>query len=264
MRSETQPFPILKKLILVLILVLVLLIAGYFILLNAGAKKEIVSINNKFGLEEDKSAVDEKLYSNTEFLELQKKKNFLQARILMAEADSVNLSLNLRDSIASLEIHGVSVYSTHISQIGMSSVFRKADDYSILKMFSKPFEVQEASATIKKESLLINIAPKDTIEANVPTVLPDTSSVESASFILLLNNNVKLYVYQLENDSIDNKTLFMFDLKDRLRFFKAAAKNIINFKTPEYQPYIKIWLSQENVKIIYTAIASKALVSIYF
>ena len=264
MRPEKQSFSLLIKLIYIFIIVLVLLITGYLILLNAGAKKEIVAINKNFGLEETKSAVDEKLYSNREFLELQKKKSFLQARILMAEADSVNLSLNLKDSIATLEIHGVSVYSTQIRQIGMSSVFQKADEYSILKMFSKPFEVQESSATIKKESLIINIAPKDTIEANVPTVLPDTSTVESASFILLMNNNLKLYVYQEENDSIDNKTLFMFDLKDRLKFLKAATKNILDFKTPEYQPYIKIWLSKEDVKIIYTAIASKALVSIYF
>jgi hypothetical protein len=264
MRSEKQPFSILKKLILVLIIILVLLIAGYLILLNAGAKKEIVAINNEFGSEKTKNASDEKLYSNPEFLELQKKKGFLQARILMAEADSVNLSLNLRDSIAALEIHGVSVYSTHISKIEMSSVFRNADEYSILQMFSKPFEVQQASATIKKESLLINIAPKDTIEANVPTVLPDTSAVESASFILLMNNNVKLYVYQEEVDSIPNKTLFMFDLKDRLAFLKAATKNMMDFKIPEYQPYIKIRLRQKDIKTIYTAIASKALVSIYF
>jgi hypothetical protein len=264
MKSEKKPISILKKFILVLIIILVLLIIGYLILLRAGAKKEIIAINNNFKLEKTKSEVDEKLYRNPEYFELQKKKSFLQARILMAEADSVNLSLNLRDSIAALEIHGVSVYSTHISQIEMSSIYRNADEYSILQMFSKPFEVLEASATIKKESLIINIAPKDTIEANVPTVLPDTSAVESASFILYMNNNIKLYVYQEEIDSIDNKTLFMFDLRDRLTFLNTAIKNILDFKTPEYQPYIKIRLPQKDVKTIYTAIASKALVSIYF
>ena len=263
MKPEGKFFSILWKCILVFVAFLMLLSIGYLILLDKGAKREIEAINSKFVLEQKKGAIDESLYQNSEYLELQKKKNFLQSRISMAQSDSVNLTLNLRDSIAYLEIHGVPVYSTHISEIEMSNILSKANDYAILQMFSKPFNVEQASATIKKESLIINIAPKDTIEANVPTVIPDTSAVESASFILLMNNNVRLYVYQEENDSIDTKTLFLFDLKDRISFFKAAIKNISEFKLPEYQPYIKIRLSREDVKIIYTAIATKALVSIY-
>jgi hypothetical protein len=267
MKPEKQSISFLRNFIIVFVVFIVfltLLVAGYLILLNAGAKKEIVSINTRFESDQSKeSAVNEQLFSNSEFLQLQQKKAFLQARILMAEADSVNLSLNLRDSIAALEIHGVSVFSSHISQIGMSSVFRKADANAILQLFSRPFSVQESYATIKKESLLINIAPKDTIEANVPTTMPDTSAVESANFILLMDNNVKLFVYSEEDESIDKRILFAFDLKDRLRFLKAALKNILKFKVPEYQPYIKIRLPKEDVKIIYTAIATRAQVSIY-
>ena len=53
-----------------------------------------------------------------------KEKAFLQARISMAETDSVYMTLNLADSTANLEISGVAVHSARISGIKISGILR--------------------------------------------------------------------------------------------------------------------------------------------
>ena len=265
MKPDKKPSSTLKKIVITFLIFLVLVILTYMVLLITGTKKKIIAINNEFGLKEQAAQeITNNLYSNPEYLDLQKKKAFLQAKILMAGSDSIGLSIDLRDSIASLEINGASVYSVHINQIRTSSIFRKVDEYSVIKMLSKPFEVQESFSSIKKEPLITTIAPKDTIAANIPTVLPDTSSVEPVNFILLLNNGVKLYVYQAEdNTSSDRKNMFRFDLYDRLSYARGAIKNIMSLKIPESQPFIKIRLPKDDVKIIYRAIPTKGMIAIY-
>jgi hypothetical protein len=263
--GSKQSISTFRKLIFIVLIVFVVITLLYLCLLVIGTRAKIESVNNEFGINKSKAnSINEKLYSNPEFIDLQKEKAFLQARIKMAESDSICLSLNLKDSIAALEINGAPVYSAHISRIGLSGIFKKVNEHAITGMLSAPLEVRESFATIKKEPILIKMAPKDTIEANVPNVLPDTSSFEPVNFILVMNNGFKLYVYQEEEKKAsDRRSLFLFDLKDRLRYAKAAFRNIITFKTPEYQPYIKIRLPKDNAKIIYRAIPRKGMVSVY-
>jgi hypothetical protein len=266
MQPETkQSISNFKKMMLIVLIILTLIIITYMFLSVIGVRKKIGSINEEFGIAQlTENDVNEKLFSNPEYLNLQKEKAFLLAQIIMAESDSICLSLDLRDSVASLQINGANVHTAKISRIRMSSIFIKANEYAVTGMLSSPLEVKESFATIKKEPIMIKMAPKDTIEANVPNILPDTSSLEPVNFILVMNNGVKLYVYQEENDkSSDRKTLFKFDLNDRLRYTKEALRKLVNFKMPEYQPYIKIRLPKDDAKIIFRAIARQGLVAVY-
>jgi hypothetical protein len=253
------------KMMLIILIVLALIVLAYMILSIIGIRKKIESINDEFGIVlSTENTVEKKLYGNPEFLNLQKEKSFLQAQIIMAESDSICLSINLRDSVAALQINGAAVHSAKISEIRMSSIFRKVNEYAITGMLSSPFEVRESYSTIKKEPIMIKMAPKDTIEANVPNILPDTSSLEPVNFILEMNYGVKLYVYQEENDkSSDRRNLFLFDLIDRLRYARVALRTLINFKMPEYQPYIKIRIPKDDAKIIFRAIARQGLVAVF-
>ena len=71
-------------------------------------------------------------------------------------------------------------------------------------------------------------------------------------------------VYQSEEvKEGDSKDRFMFDLQHRLINTKAALKDIIRFKVPEYQPYIKIKIPSADAKIIYRAIPKHGQIAIY-
>ena len=57
----------------------------------------------------EKGKADQQILIDSEYLKLLKEKSFLQSRIVMAETDSIYLTINLADSTANLEISGVVV-----------------------------------------------------------------------------------------------------------------------------------------------------------
>jgi len=65
-------------------------------------------------------------------------------------------------------------------------------------MLSTPFTILHAYATIKKDPVMIKMAPKDTSEYK-PDVMPDTSITEPVNYILEMNRGIRIYVYQEEN-----------------------------------------------------------------
>jgi hypothetical protein len=209
------------------------------------------------------SKPDEKYFSDSAFIKLSKEKAFLQARISMAETDSVYLTLNIPDSTAKLAISGVEVHSAKISGMKMSKILRSGNEYLISEFFSSPMNIVSDFASIKKEPLMIKMAPKDTSEFK-PDIIPDTSDYEPVNYILEMDNGVRLFVYQ-DVDTIpgDKYQLFFFDLNDRLKNTWSSLKRVVRFKVPEYHPYIKIRLPKADAKILYRAIPRKGQIAVY-
>ena len=58
----------------------------------------------------------QKILMDADYLKLMKQKAFLQSRVVMAESDSIYLTINLADSTANLEISGVIVHKTKMSR----------------------------------------------------------------------------------------------------------------------------------------------------
>jgi hypothetical protein len=196
-------------------------------------------------------------------LKLLKEKAFLQARISMAETDSVYMTLNLADSTANLEISGVAVHSAKIREIKTSRILRSGNEYAISTMLSSPMNVISDFATIKKEPLMIKMAPKDTSEFK-PDIIPDTSDYEPVNYILEMDNGVRIFVYQ-DTDTItsDKNNLFIFDLSDRLRNTWSSLKSLARFRVPEYHPFIRIRLPKADAKIFYRATPRHGQIAVY-
>jgi hypothetical protein len=55
----------------------------------------------------------------------------------------------------------------------------------------------------------------------------------------------------------------LLDLRHRLTDTKAAIKDILAFKVPEYQLFIKIKIPSADAKIIYRAIPKHGQVAVY-
>lgn len=265
MEKEKKKSFIVLRIILYLILFIVAAAATYYTVMSMISTSRAVSaINEKYSFKQiEKTTIDERLFSDSSFVSLEKKKAFFQSRLTMANTDSIGLTLNLVDSLACLEINGVIVHKVKISEIRESSLFRKANPFAVATMLSSPLTIESSVATIKKVPLLVKMAPKDTSEYK-PDVIPDTSDFEPVNYILEMNNGIRIFFYQEEHKkSSDVQDQMLFDLKDRLRRTKDALRKVKKFEVPDYYPYIKIKLPKADAKIIYRALPVKGLITIY-
>ena len=168
----------------------------YVIMAVLSPARKIASINNEFGYKgQENTNIDERIFSDSAFVTMNRDKAYYQSRIRMAETDSISLALNLVDSTAILEIQGVAVHKAKINKVKISKVFYKADEYAISSMLSTPYTISKDFSTIKKEPLMIKMAPKDTSEYK-PDILPDTTDLEPVNYMMEMENGIRLYVYQ--------------------------------------------------------------------
>jgi len=210
------------------------------------------------------STLDKRIFSDSTYLKLLRKRAFLQSRNVMAATDSIYLTVDLADSSANLEISGVVVHRSKMSKIETSSMFLHGDENIILNLLATPFSIESSFSTILKDPVMIKMAPKDTSEYK-PDIMPDTSITEPVNYILEMTNGTRIFVYQAETDSsIFRKSQFRFDLKFRLADTREALKSVARFKVPEYHPFIKIRLPRADAKILYRAVPKYGQVGVYW
>lgn len=226
--------------------------------------RKLDEIRTNFGFQQNsENSLDERFYSDSAYMEMLKGKAFLQAKISMAETDSVYMTLNLRDSTANLEISGVAVHSAKISRIKISGILKSENESAITLMFASPMNIISDFATIKKEPLMIKMAPKDTSEFK-PDVIPDTSDYEPVNYIMEMDNGIRIYVYQATDTVTSDKNhLLFFDLNDRLKNTWGSLKSIVRFRVPEYHPFIKIRLPKADAKILYRAVPRRGQIAVF-
>jgi hypothetical protein len=253
-----------KKLILILIIFFSAFVIYYSIMSIISPLKKLDSIKEEFKITPDeKNAIDERIFTDSAYLKLLKEKSFLQSRIGLAGTDSIYVTFNLIDSTANIEISGVVVHSAKMSKIKASKIILKGNENVILSLLASPFTIANSYATIRKEPVMIKMAPKDTSEYK-PDIMPDTSITEPVNYILEMTNGTKIYVYQEENNKFrDRMSQFIFDLKDRFHNVLGSLKRVAVFKVPEYHPYIKIKLPMADAKIIYRAIPVNGQVTVF-
>lgn len=225
--------------------------------------KRLAELKNEYGIKAgEKKEIIEKINTDSAYLRLMKEKSYLQSRSLMAETDSIYLTINLKDSTSNIEISGVTVHTAKISSFEVSRILRRCDENVLLTMLSSPFTIEKSIASIKKEPVMIKVAPKDTSEYK-PDIIPDTSIVEPVNYILEMTNGIRIYIYQEEIEPSDRRNNFRFDFSDRLRNAWSSLKSAAVLKIPEYRPYIKIRIPRTDGKIIYRALPRNGQVAVY-
>jgi hypothetical protein len=265
MNTQSQQGKSDKKGTLIVIALFVIGLLLYFAIMSLiSPGRRLAEIKSRYDVRRsDDKTYDSRLFSDSAYVDLFKEKAFLQAKIAMAETDSVSLSLNLEDSTAVLEINGVNVHSVKIEEFSASKLLLSGDPVAIASMLSVPLNIVGDYSTIRKEPLMIKMAPKDTSEFK-PDIIPDTSDFEPVDYILDTDLGIRIYIYQKETaKASDRRRLFFFDLNDRLRTFFRSLKAVLVLKVPEYNPYIKIRLPKADAKIIYRAIPRDGQIAIY-
>ena len=264
METGERYVPFWKKLPFIIALIITGMFMIYHLIMEMAAPiKKLNDIRTEYGfVQNKKNPVDERIFSDSTYLALLKEKAYYQSRVTMAATDSIYMTINLADSTVNLEISGVVVHTADIKKKDISRILKR-DEYPVLNMLSSPFVIATDISTIKKEPLMIKMAPKDTSEYQ-PDIIPDTADFEPVSFILVMENGVKIQVYQDEKlRAGDNFHRFVFDLRERLRTTAAALSKTITFKVPEYYPYIKIRLARADAKRIYRALPYHGQVGVY-
>jgi hypothetical protein len=254
----------LKVTFLILAIICLSFVIYYSVMSMLGPGRKLAAIKNEFGPARiENNETDERIFSDSAYLKWLKDRAFLQARIVMAETDSIYFTINLSDSTANIEISGVSVHTAKMSSIRASRILMKGNENIIISMLATPFTISSDIATIRKEPVMIKIAPKDTSEYK-PDMMPDTSITEPVNYIMEMTNGTKIYVYQEEEEKFsDRMNLFSFDINDRFRETWRSLKRVALFKVPEYHPYIKIRLPRSDAKIIYRAIPEYGQVAVF-
>jgi hypothetical protein len=250
--------------LIILIILIVAFLIYYSVMSYLSPGRTLDKINNEYVLKQDeKTRIDEKIFSDSTYLAKFKEKTFLQSKIALAESDSIYLTLNLADSTANLEIYGVVVHSAKIKDLKMSNILRKENDYVISSLFSSPFTISSSIATIKKDPVMIKMAPKDTSEYR-PDIMPDTTITEPVNYRLEMTDGTRIYFYQEESEkTADRMNLFRFDLSDKLHESWSSLKSVAVFKIPEYHLFIKIKIPRTDAKIIYRALPKNGQIGIY-
>jgi hypothetical protein len=242
------------------LLVAFLIYYAIMIMLGPGLKLSILRAEYSPAVKEGSNS---QVFTDSTYLSVLKEKAFLQARVTMAQTDSIYMTINLKDSTSAIEISGVTVHSVKISSFEVSGILHKCDQSVLYTMLSVPFTVENSLATIKKEPVMIKVAPKDTSEYK-PDIMPDTSFVEPVNYILEMKDGTRIYVYQEETKSAaERKAQFRFDFKQRTSDALRCLKSVMVFKVPEYHPFIKIWIPREDAKILYRALPVNGQVGVY-
>ena len=194
------------------------------------------------------------------YIDLIRKKAFLGSQVKLAEADSIGLLINVRDSVIQLMVKGLPIRSVKISEYDVSPFFHRANQEAIYRMLSSPVKITDMQATFMKDPVSVKIAPKDTSMAVVDEK-PDTTDYEAVFFTLNTDQNIRFFFEQQEDTiGADRRARFFFDLKDRSKNSIATLKAVAEFNAPPYVPYIKIWIPKAEAKIVYRAIPREGLI----
>ena len=265
MEAETRKKPsYLLILLIIAVLAVVAFLTYYSIMEMRSTSKQMAEISAEYGFAKyEKGKLPKNITSDSTFLSLFKEQAYLQSRVAMAETDSVYLTLNLAEKVINIEISGVVVHSTPIDEIKASKLITDGDEFVITSLLSAPLTIVSDTSSIAKIPIIKKIAPKDTSEF-IPDAIPDTAFYEPVNYIFETDRGIKIFVYQSEDiNHGDSKNRLMFDLRQRLINTKADFKDILAFKVPEYQPFIKIKIPSADAKIIYRAISRNGQIGIY-
>jgi hypothetical protein len=265
MNAEKQKNPSYLLIVLIIVIAIVLAFVVYYSIMEMRSPaRKMAEISEEYGFAKyEKRKLPKSITSDSAFLALLKEEAYLQSRVAMAETDSVYLTINLSKREINIEISGVIVHSTPIDEIEASKIITDGDEFAINSLLSAPLTIVSDTSSIAKIPIILKIAPKDTSEFK-PDAIPDTAFYEPVNYIFETDRGINIFIYQSEEiKQGDSKDRFIFDLRRRLINTKAAMTDIIRFKVPEYQPFIKIKIPSADAKIIYRAIPKHGQIAIY-
>ncbi|MCF8366168.1 MAG: hypothetical protein K9H16_10315 [Bacteroidales bacterium] len=211
--------------------------------------------NDSF-LEQDKFTIEMKLAaSDTNYYNLLSEESLLKARSAMIAHDSPCISIDLKNKIMMIELQGIQLHKTDISNIRLDRSLSNSNGFSWIRKLSYPVNIDSSISSISKITFLEKQAPHDTMSTQPVTQLPDTTLKEPVFFCLFLSNGITLNVIQQNSGHLPAYKKFM--LLQRFKTMVLFLKSAFRFKILDYRPNITIEIPARDAQTIYKAIPAK-------
>ncbi len=243
----------------VLLIIMLLFTIGFAPL---GRMKEYQNLVNGDSLlmEEYKSAYDDPALGG-----LLREKVFTAAILELSGSDSIQLAVNLADSVVGLYLKGVKIHEIRVDHFRIDDFLVKAPGRQYVKLFSVPLKVQLQRATIVKEPIVVREAPRDPEEAALNAWEPDTLIQKPAFLKLSLEHGINLVFEQDKNPGLKNKWVrFIFRSRMRAHNLTEYAGNFFTMKRQRYNPSIVIRMPADELRAIYRALPRNAEVVVSY
>lgn len=191
---------------------------------------------------------------------------FLKNRLTIAKTDSVALSIDLVDSLLTLDIRGVPVRECKIQRYSMSGALHRARRSPRLSGWvDRPFVLRKEWGTIAKAPIKKVDAPKDTVEAEkLVNITPPPDSGDVA-FTLEFTRHLTVKVSQAEEFSVKGHLQRLAVLaKHRVASLADGVANFRRLRQPARPLTVSIELSRTDAKAVYRALPRHALLAFRF
>ncbi|MBN2174045.1 MAG: hypothetical protein JW731_07935 [Bacteroidales bacterium] len=246
-----------KPVLTVLLAILVLIFMTTGILTSLSPYQYLGELNKQFRSDSLMIQVSSNALDSLKFEEA-----FLKSRLTLSSLDSISLVINLKDSLATLEIKGVVIYSVKIEKINQSLIFNKMDPRLRLLEFTDPMQVSGVFSTIPKEQYMVKNAPADTSDLQSALPVIDTVITDAVCYIFYFENGLQFEIRQLEAPS--GKVLRQYDRHNKRKEIFKIAGDLLRFKIPDYRPQISIEIRGVNARTIFRALPVKPAVVLKF
>lgn len=193
------------------------------------------------------SEINDAGWNIPEIQEKKKEVHWLERHLQLAKSDSLNLGINLSDSIVQVQLRGTVLLQAKI-QKQIPSVFFENLNYGTYLDFTKIASVVEEQATIVKRPVKRIQAPKNEDEA--AKIKHDTITDPQLVWQFKLDNDIEVVITGIGSgtDSLVTVNYNKYIYKYSTDYFR---KNIIP-KT--YMPTLYLWLNDKDAKALYRAI----------
>jgi len=191
---------------------------------------------------------------------------FIKSRDKLVVGDSLALSIDLVDSVASIELAGVQVRRCKIERIKMTGMMQRLRQHGATATWlSTPFALNDATASLPKIPLRVIEAPRDTAEARARN--DEVIAVEKGDvyFTLYFDKYLSVTISQSQQTSARGwPSRINYWLKRGWASGRKDFKTLAQFKLPSSRLHVRLEMSREDATAIYRALPANAQMALRF
>ncbi len=195
---------------------------------------------------------------------LKSEEAYWQARLKLAKTDAMQLSIDLRDSVVSLDFRGVSIQSTKIHRFRVSRAIKRLQATGRLHPWLvNGFTLQKELATLPKAPIRIKEAPKDTIEANETSGEELEIENSDVHFTWHFDRQLTVLVEQAQTPTFVGRfSKIWYNLRRGSDSAGETLFNLLQLKLPRHRLWIELELPRDDAKAIYRALPENAALAL--
>lgn len=176
--------------------------------------------------------------------------SYQQALLKASTEDSIYMVISMPDSSVTIYVKGVGIYSTKIIHQSQSSFFSRLHPTVYQKQFADPQLAHLLYASVEKEPVKVELAPKNADEAAKMATIPDSVVFEPAFIGYQLENGMMIQ-FSPENESwLSFRKSLRLSTANCLQLFRA----LFHFEIQDFHPEIQLTVQNVDLTAIYRAI----------